>query len=192
MIIFFSQKKILEKGLYNVVRNDVIVETNTNTFNKFTICEYDPFFNNNLLHYNYKIDIYFNNYKFKIKKLKDNFNYLNKDNLNYNIECYKKDNYLVFYGYVYNPKLKKNNYNDISIILRGVNNCYEIKTKEIFDVYPSEKYHENLNFVNFYSNINITKLEEDYEVYIRIRNGITKVNEIYYMNETITRRYINE
>ena len=185
-------KKLLKEGLYNVVRNDVIANIKINEDNKFNICDYDPYTNNNLLHKDYKIDTYFNRYRLNVKKISNNFKYEDKKNLNYNIECYKKDGYLVFNGYLYNTNLIKNNYNNISIILKGKNNSYEIKSKQVFDVYPSEKYHENLNFTNFYSNINLAKLNEDYKVYIRIKNNITRVNKIYDMKEIITRRYIDE
>lgn len=185
-------KKLLEEGLYNVVRNDVVVEKQNNSDNKFLISEYDPYINNNLLHNSFKVDTYYNNYKFKVKRINNSFNYNSKETINYNIECYKKDNYLVFNGYIYDKTMRKNNYNKISILLIGNNNCYEINSKQIFDVYPSEIYHENLNFTNFYTNINIDKLNENYKVYIRIKNNITRVNKVYDIDEIITRRYIHE
>ena len=74
----------------------------------------------------------------------------------------------------------------MSIILKGKNNCYEVKTKKLFDQQPTLLYKTNLNFVTFRVDLALDKLEIDnYKVYIRIKNRLARTEDIYDMKQEI-------
>ena len=181
-------KELLKNGYYNVVRNDVIVikEAKINLENKFVFASYDPFINRNLDKSNFLPKINNTYYgrisrKTKFQEIKE----LTSDII-YEIEALKTKDEWQLDGYIFKKDFYKNNSNKISIILAGKNNYYEITTKKIYNQKPTLIYNTNLNFTSFRTIIKLKNLANDnYKIYIHIKNRLAKTNEIYNLGKKI-------
>ncbi len=180
-------KVLIDYGYFNVVRNDVVVISTMKKQDdqQFIITERDPFLNLNLNYNTFMPDIS-SRYFRKVKKIKNIVDPKLPSLLKYKIEALKNIDSYIIRGYIFKDNFYKNNSNRVSIILKGKNNCYEVKTKKLFDQQPTLLYKTNLNFVTFRVDLALDKLEIDnYKVYIRIKNRLARTEDIYDMKQEI-------
>jgi len=161
---------LLDKGLFNVIRNDChVFIDNNNIDNKIFNIEYDPYINRNIDSKTFKcIDNKIN--KIKLHKYKGNI-YESNDNLIYEIGISNRNDNLYIDGYLINKDWKYNNSNKYSVILVKKDTKYIGKLRNMFNTYNTNIYGLNYNFTNFRGIISNIK---NYDVYLKVTNKLDK------------------
>ena len=149
--------KLIEKGYFNVIRNDVIlyhhesvsrgydnknsekmkrlIQERTKLYEKHPdFVHRDPFYNPNLTGYDVdcSLNLYGNIEFNELQAITDIQNYMTDRHIVAEFDCIRKTEFLFLQGYAFFENKKYNNHRNVQLILQGENESWLVDTNKIY------------------------------------------------------------
>ncbi len=196
--------KLIEKGYYNVVRNDIknyhhesvsrgndlesidklrrlMNEEDRLYSNHPKFSHYDPFYNTNLTWGASDFSNNYLDYKLELSEVKERTirNRVSSE-FHGNIDGCSVQRYILIEGWCIQPSLEDNNANDIKLILRNDKHTYVIDTFRVYRPDITELYTDirNIEFTGFRCRFHRSEIEDGvYKIFVMIDNVLFDLNK---------------